>query len=193
MTDLKRDLEQPNGLKKPDAKWMAFRITTLLSHYYQPDQPSPLSEAVMMDWLRLLDGYSKAAIEHACDGYLRDQPRRRPTPGDILARAKAKDEGDAARRRMAERPPLVLEAPEGPRETVTAEQAERIKLEAGYTRELSETLRRFPRALTREHAVEAEKNGLHASRGFSAPTESQLRAARMSSPISRAAMGVDDG
>ncbi|WP_284266126.1 hypothetical protein [Roseicyclus amphidinii] len=42
-----------------------------------------------MDWLEILDGLSETAINTACHGYLREQPRRRPTPGDIYTRALA--------------------------------------------------------------------------------------------------------
>lgn len=70
-------------------QWIASRIGTLLDHYYQPGQTPEATEAAMVDWIRLLSGLPKSSISAACDGYLRDQPRRRPTPGDIANRAKS--------------------------------------------------------------------------------------------------------
>lgn len=43
--------------------------------------------AALDDWVEDLSAFSQPAIEHACQSYRRDQPRRRPSPGDILARA----------------------------------------------------------------------------------------------------------
>lgn len=68
--------------------WIAGRIQTLLSHYFQPDNPLEVQEAAVGDWVRQLDGLSQKSIEQACQTYLRDQPRRRPTPGDIRRRCR---------------------------------------------------------------------------------------------------------
>lgn len=69
------------------AQWIAGRIKTLLSHYYQPDTPQEVEEAAMDDWIEILLPFRQRDIERACSGYLRDQPRRRPSPGEIRARA----------------------------------------------------------------------------------------------------------
>ena len=82
--------------------WIAGRIQTLLSHYYQQDNPMEVHEAAIEDWVDILSPFSRDSIEAACSGYLKDQPRRRPTPGDIRQRAaghregsgKARDQGD---------------------------------------------------------------------------------------------------
>ncbi len=71
------------------AQWIAGRVETLLSHYFQPDNPSEVLEAAVDDWIAALLSKSQAAIRHGCETYLRDQPRRRPTPGDILHRVVA--------------------------------------------------------------------------------------------------------
>ena len=78
----------PQGSQKRTAspQWIAGRALTLLSHYYQPDTPAEVTEAAIGDWVRALEGQTQDAIERACRGYLRDQPRRRPTPGDIRSR-----------------------------------------------------------------------------------------------------------
>jgi hypothetical protein len=41
----------------------------------------------MTDWINALNCFSENALSMACDTYLRNQPRRRPTPGDIRALA----------------------------------------------------------------------------------------------------------
>lgn len=74
------------------AEWVAGRVETLLSHYFQPDTPAEVETAAIGDWIEMLVSCSPDSISHACASYLRDQPRRRPTPGDIYARAKLHDE-----------------------------------------------------------------------------------------------------
>lgn len=43
-------------------------------------------EAALADWIRVLDGYTADQIEAACQGYLRANPKRRPTPADVRDR-----------------------------------------------------------------------------------------------------------
>lgn len=69
------------------AAWISGRIETLLSHYYQPDSPSEVRDGAIDDWVEILCHLSRPAIEMACAAWLRDHPRRRPTPGDIRAKA----------------------------------------------------------------------------------------------------------
>ena len=70
--------------------WISGRVQTLLSHYFQPDNPAEVMEAAIDDWIEALAHVSQHDIEWACRIYLRDQPRRRPTPGDILSRAESR-------------------------------------------------------------------------------------------------------
>ena len=81
--------QQSDGLH---AEWIAGRVQTLLSHYFQPDNPMDVQEAAIDDWIDALEPFSKSQIESACSAYIRDQPRRRPTPGDIRSKI-----GDEAR------------------------------------------------------------------------------------------------
>lgn len=69
------------------SQWIVGRVTTLLSHYFQPDQPADVGDMALKDWAVMLAPFSQKAIASACEGYLREQPRRRPTPGDIRNRA----------------------------------------------------------------------------------------------------------
>lgn len=48
----------------------------------------------MDDWIEMLIPFRRQDIERACSGYLRDQPRRRPSPGDIRCRAASGGEGE---------------------------------------------------------------------------------------------------
>jgi len=72
-----------NVLQPASPEWIAGRIETLLSHYFRPETNEMIEEAAMMDWIKALSGYSQDQIGKACDQYLRTEPRRRPTPGDI--------------------------------------------------------------------------------------------------------------
>ena len=76
-------------------EWLAGRIRTLLVHFYQPGLSTPEEEAVLDDWLAVLDGIEERWIEEACIDYLRD-PRRgrggsplRPLPADVYDRARS--------------------------------------------------------------------------------------------------------
>jgi hypothetical protein len=80
------------------AQWISGRIETLLGHYFQPDNPSELLEAAIDDWIEALLPFSQYAIKTACTNYLREEPRRRPTPGSVVAYAhKANREVEARR------------------------------------------------------------------------------------------------
>ena len=75
----------PNG--GPHAEWIAGRVKVLLSHYYQPEIAPEVEEEGLADWIESLLPFPHDAIAQATRAYLRDQPRRRPTPGDIRGRA----------------------------------------------------------------------------------------------------------
>jgi len=81
-------------------EWIAGRVEVLLSHYSAPNLAPEVRMAAIGDWIATLSAFSQPAIEHACASYLRDQPRRRPSPGDITARAETFDR-DGERRKYA--------------------------------------------------------------------------------------------
>jgi hypothetical protein len=58
-------------------------VETLLAHYFQPGSPSEVLEAAIDDWIEALGQFPQQAIQAACTEYLREEPRRRPTPGAI--------------------------------------------------------------------------------------------------------------
>jgi len=101
------------------------RIATLLSHFWRDDDPSELTEAIARDWADILEGLPQDAIHKACMHYLRDEPRRKPTPGAIYALARA----------AMPKPKIVRQAimPEPPRPPIcTAEQATAILETVGF-------------------------------------------------------------
>lgn len=61
---------------------------TLLSHYWREDDPVELTAAIGRDWALVLEGLPQDIIERACLRYLRNEPRRKPTPGAIYEMAR---------------------------------------------------------------------------------------------------------
>ena len=73
-------------LRPASAKWIAGRVQTLLSHYYQPGTPQDVIDAALGDWVKQLSGFSSEQVEDACQNYLKSQPSKRPTPADVRNR-----------------------------------------------------------------------------------------------------------
>ena len=107
-------------------QWIAGRVATLLCHYWRDDDPEMLMGATARDWVKILEGLPQDAIDTACLRYLRDEPRRKPTPGAIYAMARAEIPRPAVVHRL--QPPPELERP--PR--VSAERATEILQEFGF-------------------------------------------------------------
>lgn len=106
-------------------EWILGRIATLLCHYWREDDPSELNEAIARDWADILEGLTQDAISKACTTYLRNEPRRKPTPGAIYAMAR-----DYMPRPVivASIPPIETQHPE----RVTAKRAKEILAEVGF-------------------------------------------------------------
>ncbi len=116
----------PSLRDQPDHRqWIAGRIYTLLSHYWREDDPDALTTAIASDWVEVLAGMPQRAIQAACLQYLRDEPRRKPTPGAILA---------LARDATPSPPRLVVayQAPPPKPERVSGERANEIMNEIGF-------------------------------------------------------------
>lgn len=77
------------------------------------------------DWVEVMAGMPQQAVQQACVQYLRNEPRRRPTPGAILELA-----------RMAMPLPVIVRQvvamPEPKREVLTKEQRDAIMQEVGF-------------------------------------------------------------
>ena len=111
---------------QPHREWIAGRIATLLSHYWRDDDPLELLTAMAADWVEVLAGMPKDAIQQACVQYLRDEPRRRPTPGAILEKARYAMPAPVVVRKFTSPPPEVK------RDVATKEQREAIMNEVGF-------------------------------------------------------------
>lgn len=108
-------------------EWIGGRILTLLGHYWREDDPVELTGAIARDWAEILQGLPADVIQGAVMRYLRDEPRRKPTPGAIYAIALD----------MVPRPKIVPRSPSlgksaPPKERVSADRAAEIMAEAGY-------------------------------------------------------------
>lgn len=68
-------------------EWIGGRCYTLLSHYWRDDDEDMLSAAIAKDWADVLEGLPQNYIDRACIRYLREEPKRKPTPGAIYALA----------------------------------------------------------------------------------------------------------
>lgn len=89
----RNDLEAkvaPLAVPAPPA-WIAARVASLLSPYYEKDTPQAVREMDAEDWVLSLIEYPRWAIDAAVrwwKGPENDKRHRRPFEGDIAARAK---------------------------------------------------------------------------------------------------------
>ena len=100
-------------------------MATLLSHYWRDDDPSELTEAIARDWADILEGIPQDVLHKACLRYMRNEPRRKPTPGAIYALCR-----DMMPRPAVVRTHVVDPRPDRPR--VSGEVANEILSRAGY-------------------------------------------------------------
>lgn len=64
--------------------WIAGAIWTLLGFYYDPEEHQKLVEAMLKQWVLVLEPFSPKCIEAATQRWVQDESRR-PTPADIKA------------------------------------------------------------------------------------------------------------
>lgn len=102
-------------------EWIGGRAITLLSHYWRDDDPVELTAAIGADWANVLEGLPQEYIQRACIEYMRDEPKRKPSPGAIYQIA----------RRMMPKPSPVPE-PERTEPRVSPEAAAEILKQAGF-------------------------------------------------------------
>lgn len=99
----------------------------LLSHYYyRPDDEQQLIQAQIADWVEMLKGFPQDAISHAVQRYMRERPGHKPTPGDIANRAST-----WVGTHMP--PPKAPDVEQPRRDILTAEQADAIMVEYGFS------------------------------------------------------------
>ena len=102
---------------------------TLLRFYWESDEDAAVLAEMARDWIEILGPIPQGAVAEACRLYLRDEPRKRPTPGAIRALAMQAMKSDP---RLMPVPPS-HQLTEAPRERCSPEVAAQILEEAGLT------------------------------------------------------------
>lgn len=98
----------------------------MLSAYFQPHEDEKIRDAQLSWWCDELQDWTVEQVVYALRHWNRDEPRRRPTPGDIsqiLKQIRGRKEAERMKRQ---------EAPDPPRDRVTKEQADEILAKAGF-------------------------------------------------------------
>lgn len=111
--------------RKIHREWIGGRIATLLLHYWREDDSNELNREIGKDWASVLEGLSQDAIVKACIQYMREEARRKPTPGAIYELAKKYMPASTMEPAVA-----ITEQKREPR--CTQEAAQKIVKEAGY-------------------------------------------------------------
>ena len=104
---------------------IAFNVKVILSAYFQPHEAEEIRAAQLAWWCDELQDWTQEQVVWSLRRWNRDNPRSRPTPGDIVALMK-----DARGRKVAAQ--LPKPAPELPRERISAERAAEIMRQAGF-------------------------------------------------------------
>lgn len=104
---------------------IASEVKVVLSAYFQPHEDERIKAAQLAWWCDELEDWTQEQVVWALRKWNRDNPRIRPTPGDVVAICK-----DARGRKMASLPKPVNAAPA--RERVDKEKAAQILAEAGF-------------------------------------------------------------
>lgn len=84
---------------------IAFNVRTVLSAYFQPNEPEEIRAAQLAWWADELADWHLEQVVWALRSWNRDNPRLRPTPGDIVSMLKlARGKKLASERRHEETP-----------------------------------------------------------------------------------------
>lgn len=62
---------------------LVARITTMFAHYWTPQMPENLQDAVIHEWIQIIGKYPSWAVEKACRQWVESEDRKRPTPAVI--------------------------------------------------------------------------------------------------------------
>lgn len=130
----------------------------ILSNFWT-DRDERVQSIEVASWLNALRGIPSKQINAAWDRYQANGPRSengkllKPMAHDIRERVMAARKSDSIRTH-APKAFLSKPEPEPERIPVSAEAAQRIMDDAGYTPDLSRALKRFPRAQTRQRVEE---------------------------------------
>lgn len=114
----------PQQLSEHRAK-IAFDVRTVLSAYFQPHEAEEIKAAQLAWWCDELQDWTQEQVLWGLRQWNRDNPRLRPTPGDIVAVCKK-----ARGRKIAAQ--LPKPAPEPERKPIDKDAAARIMAEVGF-------------------------------------------------------------
>lgn len=111
----------------PSEADLLTRVRSALAQYFRPDLSVEEEDMLLDDWLTDLSGIPTWAISEGFRRWRHENPKRKPTSGDIRAwsRSEVRRLEDELRRRT---PP----EPEPERQRVSAEAAKRIMAENGF-------------------------------------------------------------
>lgn len=99
----------------------------MLSGYWQADMDPKLLAAVLADWADELQDWNIGQVKWGLREWRRENPRRKPNPGDIVAVLKRR-RGDEFAAKLAALPKPEPERPQ----PITAERASAILAEVGF-------------------------------------------------------------
>jgi hypothetical protein len=103
---------------------IASEVKVVLSAYFQPHEAEDIKAAQLAWWCDELQDWTRQQVVWGLRDWNRNNPRLRPTPGDIVAILK--------RERGKKHARLVAPQPEPQRDRATPEQAAAILAEAGF-------------------------------------------------------------
>jgi len=118
----------PAGLVDHRAK-IAFEVKTVLSAYFQPHEAEEIKVAQLAWWCDELQAWTREQVVYGLRKWNSDNPRVRPTPGDIVGILKQTRGKKEAERMAAARKPEPAKASE----RITPEAASEIMSRAGYS------------------------------------------------------------
>ena len=107
---------------------IGFEVEVVLSGYWQADMDPKLRAAVLADWADELQDWTAEQVKWGLRQWRRDNPRRKPNPGDVLAILKEQ----RGKTEMAKLAAIAPPQPERP-EPVSAERAASILAEIGFS------------------------------------------------------------
>lgn len=76
-----QSLQPPERFKH--RAWIGVRVEALLDGYWTARPSDPVREQIMLDWIDVLDQFTRDEITRACRQWVSDNPRRKPNFGDI--------------------------------------------------------------------------------------------------------------
>lgn len=102
---------------------IAFEVRVVMTAYFQPSEDEPTKAAQLAWWCDELQDWMHEQVVWGLRQWNRDNPRTRPTPGDIVRLLKL-TRGKRVVARLQQQ-----KQPEPPKETVTPEQMAEIRAE----------------------------------------------------------------